>query len=411
MRFAALFAWRHLRTGGSQTLLIIGGVAVAVLLVVFVSGLIVGVQRRIMDIIAGSIPHVTVLPAEYAPRVPGVIAGTPHIFGRVESGVERRRDFTNWQPLVRELATFPSVSAVSPELRGQAIASVGAQEVSVSVLGAFPAERDRIVNLRKDIVAGDLDDLVMGKALIGSELGEELGIGIGDRLRLTAASGRSETFRVVAVISTGQQGLDENSVLLTLNSAQGLFAAGRVINSISIHLDDIYAANRVADAVAQALEVKTESWMRQNVSLLNALRAQSASVVMISLFSMAAAGFAIASVLIVSVLKRSREIGILKAMGAHRRQILLIFTLEGVGVALVGSAVGSILGSTLVLLLRRIPVERGPGSLGESLFPGVVLPGMIALTVFVMLLIALLASVLPARQAAQLEPAEVIRYG
>lgn len=408
MRFALLFAWRHLRTGGSQTVLIIGGVSVAVMLVIFVSGLIVGVQQRILEIIAGSIPHVTVLPQEYTPRIPPLIGDVP-VFGKAEKGVNQRRTFTDWQPMVDELRTFPHVGAVSPELEGQAIASVGVQERSAQVLGANPEDRDHIVNLRKDLVAGDLGQLVMGKALIGSKLADDLGIGLGDRMRLTPVTGESETFRIVAIITTGQEAVDENTVLITLRNAQGLFAAGASINSISLHLTDVYAANDVADHVASALNVKTESWMRQNAQFVSGIRAQNATVVLISGFSLAAAGFAIASVLIVSVLKRSREIGILKAMGAQRRQILSVFTLEAVGIALLGSVTGSVLGGVFIILLRNLPIERGgAGPFSGPLFPGVVLPGMVLLTIVATVLVALIGSVLPARQAAALDPVEVI---
>ena len=137
---------------------------------------------------------------------------------------------------------------------------------------------------------------------------------------------------------------------------------------------------------------------------------QTASAYLISAFSLAASAFAIASILIVSVLQKSKQIGILKSMGARRNQILRAFILEGLGIALVGSGVGAAVGMTIVYLLSLIeqPVTR-VGQPPEQLFPVAILPWYIALAMLAAIGATVLAAWLPARRAARLNPVEVIR--
>jgi lipoprotein-releasing system permease protein len=158
------------------------------------------------------------------------------------------------------------------------------------------------------------------------------------------------------------------------------------------------------------LPYEAQSWSRESPGFRSSLRAQSAVVYIISAFSLIASSFAIASVLVVSVLQKSKQIGILKSMGARRHQILRIFVLEGLGVALVGSVLGALLGTSLVYLLSllRQPVTQA-GQAPQPLLPVAVLPGYIALAMFVAIASAVMAAWLPARRAACLHPVEVIR--
>jgi lipoprotein-releasing system permease protein len=117
-----------------------------------------------------------------------------------------------------------------------------------------------------------------------------------------------------------------------------------------------------------------------------------------------------ASILVVSVLQKSPHIGILKSMGARRNQILRVFLLEGLGIAIVGSGLGALLGMSMVVLLSQIrqPVTQ-VGQVPEPLFPAAVLPGYIALAMLAVIASTVLAAILPARRAARLNPVEVMR--
>jgi lipoprotein-releasing system permease protein len=415
IRFEAELAWRHLRAGGSQTLLIIAGVAVAVTLVVFISGIITGVQRRFVTTIIGSSPQVVVRAPEITPRVasrlPGVPADVP-VIGQVLPRARARTELTDWLALQQELRRLPQVRAVAPGVSGQAILIFRGREAGVRVSGAPPEEQDQIVHLTDKLILGSYLSLGLAEAVIEYPQAEALGIGLGDRIRLVASGGRSATYRVAGIVDVGQAFGGVSSVYVTLRAAQGLFGTGTAVTAFSLALDDIFAADRVADQIEAAFPVDAESWIRENPLLANAFRAQNAMTLLISGFSLLAAGFATASVLIVSVLKRSREIGILKSMGAHRRQVILIFSCEGAGIALLGTTVGAALGSGLIVAFRQIPQPvRVPGQAPDPLLPGIIDPLVLALAVGATILVTIIASVLPARQAANLDPVEVIRSG
>jgi lipoprotein-releasing system permease protein len=131
---------------------------------------------------------------------------------------------------------------------------------------------------------------------------------------------------------------------------------------------------------------------------------------MISAFSLIASSFAIASVLIVSVLQKSKQIGILKSIGATRKQILGIFTLEGLGIALAGSTTGAILG-TLIVYLISLPRQRTarPGHAPDQLFPVAIMPEYILGAMLAAILSTLIAALFPARRAAKMNPVDVMR--
>jgi len=410
-RFEARLAWRHLVAGRGQTVLIIAGIAMAVTLVVFVSGLIYGLQRRLIDTILGSIAQVTVKVPEPAPRAPAREDGA-EVIAKTTRRALQRKGLEQWQALEQEFAALPHVRAVAPEVIGQAIINSAGTDEAVVVYGVIPSLQDRITHITDNMIAGDFLQLSLGEAIVDYELAGKLGVGLGDRVRLASGDGQTVSLRVSGIFFA-QRGLGGGStVYVPLRTAQFLFDTGTAVTDFAISLDELFQANAVADHLQASFPVKADSWMRDIPQLMLAFRAQSATALLIAAFSLTAAGFAIASVLIVSVLKRSREIGILKAMGARSRQVLVVFILEGLGIAVLGSLAGALGGAGLIIGVRQIlQPAQAPGIAREPLLPGVVSPWIVLVTVLAAILITVIASVLPARSAARLNPVEVIQRG
>ena len=195
-----------------------------------------------------------------------------------------------------------------------------------------------------------------------------------------------------------------------MRTAQSLYGLGTAVNAILVKVDDIFRADQVAARLRVLMPYEARSWMQEFPEFLSSLQMQTASAYLISTFSLIASAFAIASILIVSVLQKSKQIGILKSMGAHRQQILRVFFLEGLGIALVGSVIGAMVGTTIVYLLSMIdqPVTR-LGQPPEQLFPVAILPFYIGLAMLSATLATVFAALLPARRAAKLNPVDVIR--
>jgi lipoprotein-releasing system permease protein len=170
---------------------------------------------------------------------------------------------------------------------------------------------------------------------------------------------------------------------------------------------DHFGAESVAQAVTARSGNDAESWMRSNAQLLVALRSQSSSSQMIQAFVILAVAMGIASVLVVSVVQKRKEIGILRAMGVTRRDVLRVFLLQGALVGVGGSVLGTALGAGLGALFASLARNAD----GSATFPIAVSAALIARSVLVAVATGLLAAALPARSASRLDPAEAIRHG
>lgn len=171
--------------------------------------------------------------------------------------------------------------------------------------------------------------LQTGEALIGTELGADLGLTPGSRLRLQSATGETLSVRVAGMVDYGIQNLNRRRALLPLRDAQSLLGLGLGVTEIDVRLRDLFAAQGLAADLQRATGLQADSWQAANGQLVTALRSQSASSLMIRVFVTIAVALGIASVLVVSVVQRQREIGILRAMGTPRHRILGVFLLQG----------------------------------------------------------------------------------
>src|SRR5690606_28054154 len=207
---------------------------------------------------------------------------------------------SNWQALRDLLDEQPGVRAVSPLATGPAIARRGQARASVALMGIDPERYQRIVPIARDLRAGRFT-IEGDQVAIGTELARDLGLSVGDKLRLDGGQGRERVVRVAGIFELGVRELDARYVYLDLRQAQ-----------IHMTVDDIFAADRTAERLARLTGMQAESWMATNGQLLNALTSQSMTTQMIRVFVGLSVAFGIASVLAVSVVQRTREIGILR---------------------------------------------------------------------------------------------------
>lgn len=321
--------------------------------------------------------------------VPGSSAGV--VSSRIEQRAPQEKNIENWAQVVR----------------GQAFASKGGNPYGVTVIGADPEVQDQVTPVTKNLITGHYHGLDSEEIVIDYELARDLHVSTGDRIRLTSNTGAVEAFTVAGIYSQGQ---GRGSAYITLRTAQSLYGLGTAVNTILVKLVDIFRADEMAARIEALLPYEARSWIQEFPQFLSSLQMQTASAYLISAFSLIASAFAIASILIVSVLQKSKQIGILKSMGARRRQILRAFVLEGLGIALVGSGAGAAVGLSIVYLLSLIeqPVTR-VGQPPEQLFPVAILPLYIALAILAATAATVLAALLPARHAARLNPVDVIR--
>ena len=404
MRFELQIALRFLREGRAQSALIVGGVMVGVAVVVFISALVVGLQSNTIRRTLGAQAHIVAKPIEPVARAQ-IEVGDAGI-ALVQTAPRKVRSIDNWQQVVAAYEAVPGVVAVSPLVTGAAIAIRGEGRNSVAISGIDLPRYDRIVDLNDKLVAGALR-LEPGDVLVGTELARDLGASVGDRVTLSTGSAGNEgdQYRISGTLDLGNRELNRRAVYLPLRTAQSLFGLPGGITSIDLRVQDVFAADAVAAKVASVTPLLVESWMVTNNQLLSALNAQSASTAIIRVFVSIVVMLGIASVLVVAVVQKTREIGILRAMGASRGQMTRVFLFQGSLVGLVGSLLGAGLAAALVFMFTTF--VRGAD--GNALFPIDLTVQLLLVSCVVATLCGTLAAIAPARRAAALDPALAMR--
>jgi len=345
-------ALRFLLDNRMQTLLIMFGIAVGSAVIVFITALITGLQANVVERTLGTQAHIRILPPDEVNRI---LPADDHSWPLVLESprAQRLRSIINWQDVRDVLDQDAQILAVSPVISGPAIARRGVARASVALLGIDPPRYQRIIPLADDLIAGQFT-VGAGHAVIGKELARDLGLGIGDKLRLDAGEGREAVVDIAGIFELGVRELDARYVYLDLKQAQTLLDLPGGVTVIDTTVAEIFEADQVAERLARLTGLRAESWMETNGQLLNALASQSMTTEMIRVFVGISVAFGIASVLAVSVVQRTREIGILRAMGSPRGQILRVFLLQGGLLGLLGSACGGGVGWGLVQVFNRV---------------------------------------------------------
>lgn len=421
MPFELFVALRYLREGRMQTALILCGIGVGVGVIVFLSALISGLQRNLVATTLGTQAQVVVRPREEVPRVlvggDGVVRET-----RVERPAQRVRSITQWQGARAAIERLPGITATSPTVSGSAIAVRGGGANGVLVQGIEPESYLRIVPLDSFLVAGRLD-LDGRKVVVGVGLARDLGLAVGDRVRLRAGAGVapaagaapdgaseqavSVAYTVSGLLDVGNADLNDRWVFTSLRTAQTIFGLEGGASTIEVKAARIYDAEAVARAITARTGLVAESWMATNEQLLTGLRSQSASSIMIQLFVVLAVALGISSVLAVSVVQKSREIGILRATGTSTRQVLRVFLAQGAILGLAGSVVGEALGVALGLGFQGVATNPD----GSPRFPVALDAALYLRSAAIAVGVGVVAALIPARRAARMDPADAIRSG
>jgi len=337
-----------------------------------------------------------------------IIGSSPHIIVEKQGGI---RDYAS---VCEKIDGIKEVRGSYPYIWGQGVLRYHGRAQGVLVKSIASGNRSDITKLKGHMQMGAIE-LVGDGIVLGSELSAMLGAFIGSRIEvITPASRGRETFEVTGIFSSGMYEYDSNMAYVGFDSASRLFGTDGAAGGIGVEADKIGDARGLKDRLRQVLGpgYRIRTWMDLNRNLFSALKLEKFAMFVILTLIVIVAAFNIISTLTVTVTEKAKDIGILKSIGATRKNIMAIFSLQGLIIGFIGVALGVGTGMGLSIFLDKNRFAILP----ENIYYGInYLPVRIdILDCFVIaaaaLLIAFLASIYPAFQASRLNPVDALRY-
>jgi len=401
LAFEINLARRFLEENKLQTALIILGIGIGVAVMVFLTALIDGLQADLIDKTVGKQPHIVVSATQ-----PALQEAVRTWEGRrlltVDTTIKDKRPIVEWRPLVNAMSASPGIKNVLPVVDGQGLIKRGQVTRGVLVRGFDITEANRIYNISNSIVAGR-GEPANGAVLLGKDLAADLGVSVGDPITLEIAGQKPLALMVDGLFDLGLSAVNQRWMVMDRQQAGALLGIGDRVTSIEVQVLDVFTAQEIASQWEKRFtDLELESWQATNASLLAGLRSQSSSSYTIQFFVLLAVILGVASVLAINAVQKSKQIGILKAMGIRTNSVARVFLIQG---AVLGGS-GAIMGFGLGLLLSQAFIFLAQQQYGLLLKP---IPVMIIL--LSTLLSATMAAYLPARRVARMDPVEVIRNG
>ena len=395
-------AHRYLRAGKKEkiisltALISMVGIAIGVFTLILVIGVMSGFDRFLEDKMVGT---------------------KAHLFIEFYQGEKQP------EQVLKELRGMPHIVAAATYIAGQAFMKAGPQVFSLDIRGIDPAAQPKVSKIAEYLKSGSLQ-VEGNEVVIGEELGRRLGVGVGDTLSLISPISLNKTdFLVKGIFNSGMYTYDAGLVMTSIKGAQDFFKTPGAVGGVGIKVDNIYSVAAIREYISLHLtasapfEVRT--WVDENRNFLQALKLEKAVMFIIVTLTTVVAAFGIVSTLIMSVMSRIKDIGIMRSVGAKAKSIMQIFVFQGLTIGTSGIIIGFAGGVFVVKRLNDI-VDLISRLIGRPLIPRDIyyfdrIPtyltvGDISTIVLCALAISLLASAYPAFYAARINPSEALRH-
>lgn len=336
-----------------------------------------------------------------------IIGANPHVL------IENAAGMSDMDPVIDRVKEKEGAAAVSRYINGQVILKSKSATMGAVMRAIEPEQETSVTRLKSYIVRGSLD-LGQRQIVVGRELARIFGLDLGSKLTVVSPTdGKSYDFTVSGMFAYGMYDYDSNFVFAGLLDAQQVFAMPRLISAVGVRLNDAYKADEFARRLQADLNYMytVRTWTDLNSNLFSALKLEKLTMFIILTLIVIVACFNIVSTLIMVVIEKTKDIGILKAIGAANSSIKFIFTLEGLIIGMTGTALGGAIGVGLCQLLKKYQFVQLP----KEIYYIDHLPVHIQvydsiLIILAAVLISLVATIYPAWQASRLDPVEALRY-
>lgn len=376
------------------------GVTVGVMALVIALAIMTGLQQELQDRLLGAMAHVNVWRT---------------------GGIE------DYRAEVKTLSQVPGIIGAAPALYGKGLISAERNDTFITIKGIDPVLEGNVTEVAGAMTGGRLEDLARDSEddlpgiVIGHEVAGAIGAFVGDTVTLVTPTGsltpfgmapRMLKFRVVGTFRLGLLEFDSAYGFVSIPLAERLTGKSG-IDHIEARVTDIYDAPRIADDIPQQLggQYVASDWTDINQTLYSALYLEKIAMGLGIGLIVGVAALNIVASLILLVMEKTRDIAILKTMGASARSVMLIFLVQGVVIGTVGTIVGAAVGATVAHLLDTYRVISIPGDVYQVTYlPFRVLPRDLIAIVIGGFVICFFATLYPSRQAARLDPAQALRY-
>jgi lipoprotein-releasing system permease protein len=380
-------AQRHILRNPKMALFTVAAVTLAVAVIVVLMGLMSGFEEEVITTTVENNPHIIVHPKE------------------------NEKYISLYRTVSDILWKYPGVVAVSARLAGKAAAKHKDKVAGVDFIGVEPADEDGLMSVQRDAVYGRFLDLHTRKyaAFIGTKLAEDLKLHPEDDFLLVLAN-RSLKLRVAGVFETGSA-RDKTLVYLPRRTAQDLLGKGDVASEVGAKVKDIYQAPYITADLRRQFRYDSESWEDTNADVLKLIQTQAFFSLIFYVLIFAIAGFGIANTMIMIITRRTKEIGILMAMGATSRGILKIFMLESLILAPPSAVIGSILAYLAARVIMSYDIQLPSEIYLVSRMTVSMRPEFFVYAVIFALAVNFVAGLYPAFRASRMDPVEAIGSG
>jgi len=392
MNLECWIAWRYLITKRKEkflsliSIIAVLGVVVGVASLMVVIAVMSGFSQDLRDKIIGNFSHLTI---------------------SADSGIENPR------VIINQLKSIPEIKGISPFIDGQALIRQDEKIFGVKIRGVDPKTISEVNKIKDYLIYGDPSQLDSEGVIVGKELARFLGLGLGESLSLQASPQKIHDLKVLGIFSSGMYEYDTELIFLHLDKVKEMLGLNNV-TGIAIKLNNLDQAPAVKGKIQNLLGYSygIRTWMELNATFFAALRLEKITMFIILSLVVLVAAFNIVSTLIVMVVQKTKDIGILKAIGMSRKQIRRIFTFEGLAIGFIGTVLGVTIGWLLCFLLKRYQFVKLPADIyyldhlpvSLSFWPDA------ALIIAAALVITVLSTVYPALRAGRLKPVEALRY-
>ncbi len=410
-----MIAFRQLLNRKRQTILTLMGISVGVMVLITAVSLMDGLLQSFIQKIVEIAPHVIVSGDKVRPTVPPQLV-EPSPGTRVDfiKNVSRdEQDVIKNYPRVMDLISGDSlVQLVSPSVSTDVIAMFGTMSEPIQLFGIVPSLEDGIEKFSKNMLSGNYDEL--GKTpdgiMLGSTEAKDFTSRVGDRMQIVSPSGKIYSVRVVGIFQTGINDIDDNCyVNIRLGQSIGGFSPDEA-SHLYIRVNDLPKDGIVAKSIEKETNYTAVTWEEKAASVVALFKMISGIVYFLVVFVIMVAGFGVANVLITNVLEKARDIAILKSIGFRKREITWIYLMQGLMVALVGSAIGCLLGYVLIEIMSSIPMaSSSAGAIRTDRLMMGKSPEYFILASLFAIIVSLVAAVGPSRNAAKVNPVEILR--